>query len=49
MHFDRTTNQALTRDIYKVCDGEQTKAFIGEYSPKSKWRPKDIFKTVSDF
>ena len=46
MHFNRTTNQALTRDIYKVCDGEQTKAIIGEYSPKSKWRPKDIFKTV---
>ena len=46
MHFNRTTNQALARDIYKVCDGEQTKAIIGEYSPKSKWRPKDIFKTV---
>ncbi len=46
MHFKRTTNQALARDIYKVCDGEQTKTITGEYSPKSKWQPKDIIKTV---
>ena len=46
MHFQRTTSKALTRDIYKVCDGEQTKAVIGEYSPKSTWQPEDIIKTV---
>lgn len=46
MHFERTTNQALTRDLYKVCDGEQTRNIIGEYSSKSTWQPKDIIKTV---
>lgn len=46
MHFQRTTNKALTRDIYKVCDGEVTKAIVGEYSPKSTWQPEDIIKTV---
>ena len=46
MHFQRTTNKALTRDIYKVSDGEVTKASVGEYSPKSTWQPEDIIKTV---
>ena len=46
MHFNRTTIQVLTCDIYKICDGEQTKVIIGEYSPDSKRQPKDIFKTV---
>jgi len=46
MKFNRTTSKALARDIYKVCDGEQTKAIIGEYSPKSKYQPKNIIKTV---
>ena len=46
MRFDRTTNQAITRDLYKVCDGEQTKATLGEYSPKSTWQPKNIIGTV---
>ena len=46
MHFKRTTNKALTRDIYKVCDGEVTKAIVGEYSPKSTWQPEDIIRTV---
>jgi hypothetical protein len=38
--------KALTRDIYKLCDGEQTRVIIGEYSPKSTWQPKSILKTV---
>jgi hypothetical protein len=46
MHFERTTKKALTRDIYKVCDGEQTRVILGEYSPKSTWQPKNILKTV---
>lgn len=46
MRFQRTTNQALTRDIYKVCDGELTKEIIGEYSHKSTWQPKNILGTV---
>ena len=46
MRFQRTTNQALTRDIYKVCDGELTKEVIGEYSHKSTWQPKNILGTV---
>jgi hypothetical protein len=46
MHFQRTTNQALTRDIYKVCDGEQTREIVGEYSYKSKWQPEDVFRAV---
>ncbi len=46
MRFQRTTNQALTRDIYKVCDGELTKGIVGEYSHKSTWQPEDIIRTV---
>ncbi len=48
MKFNRTTKQAITRDIYKVCDGEQTKEIIGEYHPTSTWQPEDILKTVSE-
>ena len=47
MHFERTTKKALTRDIYKVCDGEQTKAIVGKYSPKSTWKLESILKTVN--
>lgn len=46
MHFERTTSKALTRDIYKVCDGEVKKEFVGEYSPKSTGQPKDIIRTA---
>jgi hypothetical protein len=46
MKFNRTTEQALTRDLYKVCAGEQTKQIIGEYSKTSKWKPNDILKAV---
>ncbi|MCK4849224.1 MAG: hypothetical protein KAT16_09375, partial [Candidatus Heimdallarchaeota archaeon] len=46
MKFNRTTNKALTRDIYKVCDGEVTRRIVGDYSHKSKWQPKDMIRTV---
>ena len=46
MTFNRTTKQAITRDVYKVCDGEQTKEIVGEYDSKSKWKPEIIFKTL---
>ena len=46
MRFERTTKKVLTRDIYKVCDGEQTKQVLGEYSSNSKWLPKDIIRTL---
>ena len=46
MRFERTTKKALTRDIYKDCDGEQTKSIIGEYSHNSTWKPKDIIRTI---
>lgn len=46
MKFNRTTNKALTRDIYKVCDGEVTRRIVGDYSHKSKWHPKDMIRTV---
>jgi len=48
MKFNRTTKQAITRDIYKVCDGEQTKEIVGEYTPTSTWQPENILKTVSE-
>ncbi len=48
MRFNRTTKKAITRDIYKVCDGEQTKEIIGEYHPTSTWQPENILKTVSE-
>lgn len=46
MRFQRTTKKALTRDIYKVCDGELTRNIVGEYSNKSTWQLKDILRTV---
>ena len=46
MRFERTTKKVLTRDIYKVCDGEQTKQVLGEYSSNSKWLPKDIIRNL---
>jgi hypothetical protein len=48
MKLNRTTKQAITRDIYKVCDGKQTKEIMGEYSPTSIWQPKDILKAVNE-
>ena len=48
MKFNRTTKKAITRDIYKVCDGEQTKEIMGEYHPASAWQPENILKTVSE-
>ena len=46
MHFQSRSNQVLTRNIYKVCDGEVTKIIVGEYSPKSTWQPEDIIRVV---
>ncbi len=48
MKFNRTTKQAITCDIYKVCDGVQTKEIVGEYHPTSIWQPEDILKTISE-
>ena len=47
MKFNRTTKQAITRDIYKVCDGNKTKEIVGEYPSTSTWKLKDILKTVN--
>jgi len=46
MKFERTTKQAVTDDIYKLCDGEHTQQIIGEYSPTSRYNPANILKTV---
>jgi len=48
MKFNRTNKQAITHDIYKVCDGEQTKEITGGYRPTSTWQPEDILKTISE-
>ena len=48
MKFNRTTKQAVTNDIYKVCDDKHTKQIIGEYSPTSRWNFADILKAVSE-
>lgn len=48
MKFNRTTKQAVTNDIYKLCDGEHTKQILGQYSPTSHWNPADVLKAVGE-
>ena len=48
MKFERTTKQAVTGDIYKLCDGEHTQQIMGEYAPISRYAPADILKTVGE-
>ena len=48
MKFERTTKQAVTGDIYKLCDGEHTQQIMGEYAPISRYTPAEILKTVGE-
>lgn len=46
MRFERTPNTFIENELYKLCDGEITRQFVGNYSTNSTWQPADIFRTI---
>lgn len=46
MHFQRTTKKFIKNELYKLCDGYDTRQILGEYTHTSKWKPHDIIKRL---
>ncbi|MHA1979456.1 MAG: transposase, partial [Candidatus Hodarchaeales archaeon] len=46
MRSERTPNTFIENELYKLCDGEITKQFVGNYSANSTWQPADILRTI---
>lgn len=46
MRFPQITKKFVQKELYKLCDGYDTRQIINEYSFKSTWQPQDIIKRM---
>ncbi|MFQ5981720.1 MAG: hypothetical protein ACE5OZ_26555, partial [Candidatus Heimdallarchaeota archaeon] len=46
MNQPKITEQFISDELYKLCDGEATRQIVGEYDPKAIWKPADIFRAI---
>ncbi|MCK5342996.1 MAG: transposase [Candidatus Heimdallarchaeota archaeon] len=46
MRFPQITKKFVQKELYKLCDGYDTRQIINEYSSKSTWQPQDIIKRM---
>lgn len=46
MRFKRTTKKFIGNELYKLCDGYDTRQILGEYPQSSIWKPHDIIKRL---
>lgn len=46
MSYNETTKKLVYDELYKLCDGEETKQIVGEYPIISTWKIADIFRPI---